>query len=220
MNVSQNRKLPQIVIFEGVDGTGKTTLVNALANYYRKSAPDTLLYADSLPGSIPGTVGKWIYRLHDEKAIDTPPLEGIAPPALQLLHIAAHVDTILNRIRPILAHKGNIILDRFWWSPYVYSRNYLPPEKVWPLVNAERVFWDQLPQPIVIYLTRRISLKLGELDPMAHRQLDSHYREVMEIEQQSGVCIHELSNDGSLENTWINILKVLDLPYSKVELSF
>lgn len=64
--------LPKFVIFEGVDGSGKTTLARVLTAYYRQKASHTLLYANAFPGSTPNTLGEWVYRLHHGKARDAP----------------------------------------------------------------------------------------------------------------------------------------------------
>ena len=40
----------------------------------------------------------------------------------QLLHIAVHVNAIIERIQPALKRGVTIILDRFWWSTWVYGR--------------------------------------------------------------------------------------------------
>jgi dTMP kinase len=203
---------PRFVIFEGVDGSGKTTLARALADYYRELTPKMPLYADNFPGSRPGTLGEWVYRLHHGRAAGAPSPRDIAPPALQLLHVAAHVDLILTHIGPTLRAGGCVILDRYWWSTYAYSRMALPPEKVWPMVGAERVFWAELPAPVAIYLTREATLKADELAPTAHRALDTHYREVIEAERQAGMLVHVLSNDATLVDAWRVLLEVLGLP--------
>ena len=213
MDTSQNPSLLQFVILEGVDGSGKTTLAKALANYYRSLLPDnTSLYADSFPGSLPDTLGQWVYRFHHRQTSDTPPLDKIAPPALQLLHIAAHVDTILTHIAPTLNSGGHVILDRYWWSTYAYTRIHLPPQQVWPMLEAERIFWQDLPRPVAIYLTRQTSLKSGEIDPDTHARIDAYYQEVIAAQQQAGIIVHQLNNDGPLDDTWQTLLNALNLP--------
>jgi thymidylate kinase len=57
-------ELPRFVVFEGVDGTGKSTLASALAAYYRANAPQVPLYAGAFPGAETGTLGEWVYRFH------------------------------------------------------------------------------------------------------------------------------------------------------------
>jgi thymidylate kinase len=217
MSTSQPLCPPSFVVFEGVDGSGKTTLARALAAYYSRLALQAPLYADSFPGSMPGTLGEWVYRLHHSQLTEALSPDTIAPAALQLLHVAAHVDTILARMAPTFAQGGFVILDRYWWSTYSYSRMFLSPELVWPLIDAERSFLRYLPQPTIIYLTRYTSLKVQELAPDAHRQLDAYYREVIALEQQAQIRIHEIANDSPLDNTWRTLLHALELPYAPLE---
>lgn len=215
MNTAQNICLPRFVVFEGVDGSGKTTLAHALTNYYSITSPHRQIYANSFPGSIPGTLGEWVYRLHHNKlpSGDLSPT-AIAPPALQLLHVAAHIDTILTHITPTLHEGGLVILDRYWWSTYSYSRLFLPVELVWPLVNAERTFLAQLSQqPTIIYLTRKTSLKQDEISSAMHTELDLYYHEIVEKERSENVPVYEVSNDGPVECTWMTLLDLLGLPY-------
>jgi thymidylate kinase len=207
--VLHDGQLPRFVVFEGVDGSGKTTLARALAQYYQSHAPSQRLYANSFPGSTPGTLGEWVYRLHHNRAVDSPSPSLIAPAALQLLHVAAHVDAILTHIAPTLMQGGCVILDRYWWSTYSYSRMFLPAAHVWPLVDAERIFLKELPPPIILYLTRSSTLKSAELSSSEHFKLDAHYHELVAYEQQ----VYEISNDGTIEQTWATVLDKLGLPY-------
>ncbi len=105
--------LPRMIVLEGVDGSGKSTLATKLAALYRHIIPDLPLFADSFPGSVPGSLGEWVYRFHHGRAADAPTPISVAPPALQLLHVAAHVDAVLRHIAPTLAAGGNVILDRY-----------------------------------------------------------------------------------------------------------
>lgn len=205
-------QIPRFVIFEGVDGVGKTTLATALARYVAQLAPQVVVYADAFPGAIPGTLGEWVYRFHHGQITDAPAPDTVAPAALQLLHVAAHVDTILMRLRPALESGGCVILDRYWWSTYAYSRATLAPEDAWPLVAAERNFLTQLPAPVGIYVSRQSSLKPWEVDEKSHGKLDSYYHEVMQSEQERGHVVYELENDASLENSWKTLVTFLELP--------
>jgi dTMP kinase len=204
--------LPPFVIFEGVDGSGKTALSRLLAAYYRELAPAEDVYYDNFPGSIPGTLGEWVYRLHHGQATDAPQPGAMAPPALQLLHVAAHVDTILSRITPMLARGGHVILDRYWWSTYAYSRKTQPPEKVWNMCAAERTFWADLPSPVAIYVARSNSLKSAEIDAATHHEIDGYYREVMASEEEAGVTVHPIANEQSLQQAFLSVLDALGLP--------
>ena len=208
----QQPALPPFVIFEGVDGAGKTALARLLAEYYRTAAPDDELYFDNFPGSIPGTLGEWVYRAHHGLAVDSPRPEDMAGPALQLLHVAAHVDTILNRITPMLQRGGRVILDRYWWSTYAYSRRMLAPDKVWSIVGAERAFWRDLPAPRALYIKRNQSLKSDEIDSATHREIDDYYAEVVAYEVANGVEVHQVRNDGTLNDAFQAVLAALRLP--------
>ncbi len=174
---------------------------------------DLPIYADAFPGAIDGTLGEWVYRLHHKKAIDSPSPDNISPFALQLLHVAAHVDTILTRVIPTLEINGYVILDRYWWSTYAYSRIYVDRELVWSLVNIERMLLEHLPRPVVIYLTRSTSFKPDEIDCITHTKLDNSYREIFQIEREAGTEVYELNNDGSIKQVWETLLKVLELQY-------
>jgi thymidylate kinase len=204
--------LPRFVVFEGVDGSGKTTLAGALADYYSSLAPHQRIYANSFPGSTPGTLGEWVYRFHHYRAVNAPSPDTLTPAALQLLHVAAHVDAILTHITPTLIEGGCVILDRYWWSTYSYSRVFLPARQVWSLVNAERIFLESLPKPTIIYLTRHKSLKPDELSSVSHAKLDSYYHELVAHESQNHQSIYEVDNSGSVERTWNAVLTLLGLP--------
>jgi thymidylate kinase len=207
---SAQTTLPNFVVFEGVDGVGKSTLAKRLEQYCRQGFPQVPISSGAFPGVEPGTLGEWVYRLHHAEITGLSPV-SIAPPALQLLHVAAHVDGIYSWIAPAL-RQGLVILDRYWWSTYAYARVNLSPNDAWALVAAEQPFWQPLPPPIVFYVTRPFSLKCHEITPRTHQQLDGYYREVIERQRGADLEVHELANDGSLDQCWRRLMDCLGFP--------
>jgi thymidylate kinase len=169
--------------------------------------------ATSFPGTDPGTLGELVYELHHGRLEGAPSPDAVAPPALQLLHVAAHVDAIVRVIGPALAAGDSIILDRYWWSTHAYARRSVSSETALRLVSAETPFWEGLPAPTVIYLQRNQSLKPHELASATHRQLSTYYQEVAEAQRKAGVHVCVIRNDAEIEHAWERILTALDLPY-------
>ena len=102
----------RLIVFEGPDGVGKSTLSLALAKRLKATG---LAYEHlSFPGKEPGTVGRLVYDVHHDPAEYG--IGKITAASLQALHIAAHLDVIERRILPALAKGRWVVLDRFWWS--------------------------------------------------------------------------------------------------------
>jgi dTMP kinase len=151
-----------LFVFEGLDGVGKTTLAEAVAGELRAaSMPVSLL---SFPGREPGTLGALVYRLHHD-----PPALGvdvITPTALQLLHVAAHLDVIEREIRPRLSAGEIVLLDRYWWSTWAYGvAGGADRRSLSAMIELERGYWDDA-APAAIFLVQRGEAR-GSLEPIA-----------------------------------------------------
>jgi thymidylate kinase len=191
---------PRFIIFEGVDGVGKTSLAHAVAAYYRTHFPERSIFTAAFPGAAPHSLGQFVYRFHHGEAVDGLRAADVDPVALQLLHVAAHVDAIRSHIAPTLADPhGVVILDRFWWSTYAYSRPLLSRDASLAMVEPERVFWRALPPPVAIYLTRQQTLKPDELQQAQHHALAEYYQEIVANERQASTPVHVVANDGSFD---------------------
>src|SRR5690242_16648580 len=106
-----------LYVFEGPDGVGKSTLATHLNDRLIQNGFSCELL--SFPGQEIGTLGAHIYRLYQNPASFG--LHNISVISEQLLFSAAHADVIENRILPVLARGGNVVLDRYWWSTWVYG---------------------------------------------------------------------------------------------------
>ena len=140
----------RLIVIEGPDGVGKSTVSAAVAEALRTSRPCEHL---SFPGREPGTLGDLVYRLHhDHGALG---VRGINAAALQTLHIAAHVDAIARRIAPALDSGSDVVLDRFWWSTLAYGAVAgLDRALLMALINVERHAWG-IHRPTLAVLLRR-----------------------------------------------------------------
>src|SRR5262249_49156463 len=97
----------RLIVFEGPDGVGKSTLSAALSEDLRSRGRRLKLM--TFPGREPGSVGKLVYEVHHDPARFG--VEQLAPVCLQALHIAAHLDAIERRIVPLLEAGTDVVLD-------------------------------------------------------------------------------------------------------------
>ena len=197
-----NRVEPgRLIVFEGPDGAGKSTLAQCVVDRLRESRIRSEYAA--FPGRQPGTIGQIIYEIHHDPGRFG--IEKLSSTSLQALHIAAHLDAIERAILPALSEGTWIILDRFWWSTWVYGcvagadRNALDA-----MIAVERIQWTGT-QPDVVFLVDRTdspAYQGGEL-------LRDAYRTLYDCEQNR-YPVRTIQNDGPVADTACEILAVLD----------
>lgn len=140
-----------IYVFEGVDGVGKSTLSAAVKT--RLTEEGVRVALRSFPGRDPGTLGELVYRLHHDSAAIG--VQSITSTALQLLHVAAHLDAIEREIDPLVESGAVVLLDRYWWSTWAYGvGSHADQDALAEMVNLERSFWGKL-LPEAIFLVER-----------------------------------------------------------------
>jgi thymidylate kinase len=185
----------KLYVFEGPDGVGKSELSRRFAQQLVASGTDCEHLA--FPGSDDGTLGKHIYELHHDA--QRYGISALSPASLQVLHVAAHIDTIETRIIPALQAGRTIVLDRFWWSTKVYgivgdiSRKTLDT-----LIELELLTWSGV-QPTALFLVRRSA-------PLRPEPLD-HWRRCRDVyaalaaEQAAHYPVYLIENNGLIEET-------------------
>jgi thymidylate kinase len=141
----------KLIVFEGPDAVGKSTLVQYLRVLLEQDQLANEIL--SFPGDRPGTIGKLVYELHH--APGKFGIEQTSPIGLQALHIAAHLDAITRTILPAINSGTWVVLDRFWWSTWVYGRAAgIEPGILDALISSEKLLWGQF-TPSVVFLIQR-----------------------------------------------------------------
>ena len=160
--MTKTASLGYLFILEGPDGIGKTTIIEEvfkqLGNY---KLPVSKL---SFPGKQVGTLGKLVYDIHHN--IESFGVSKIHQASLQMLHVAAHIDTIQHIILPSLQAGEIVLLDRYWWSTVVYGKaEGIEEEVLDTMIKLENYFWENK-QPEGVFLLQRNS-PLREEVPLA-----------------------------------------------------
>ena len=177
-----------LFVLEGPDGVGKTTLVSRVCERLRQSGVDCINAA--FPGNESGSLGQLVHQLHH-----APAQHGIAAPtpaALQLLHIAAHVDALERLILPALRSGRVVLLDRFWWSTLVYGlESGIAEQELCSFIQAETHFWRGVTPRIIFLLTRA--------EAKSSPAIAVRYQELTRSRSGDGDSIQALANEGEPE---------------------
>jgi len=141
----------KLIIIEGPDGVGKTAIATDLSRRLNELGHCCELFA--FPGNKLGTLGKLIHEIHHRPSQYG--INHVSPTAAQALHLAAHLDSVEETILPALRSGRHVVLDRFWWSMWVYGlvsgvrKNILRR-----MVDLEQSIWRGV-NPLGLFLIRR-----------------------------------------------------------------
>lgn len=193
----------KLFVFEGPDGVGKTTLAAKFAEHLTSHGMACDLM--SFPGREHGTLGHLVYQLHHDAARFE--ISSIQPTSLQMLHIAAHIDAIETRILPALSEGQHIVLDRFWWSTWVYGVvAKANRQALRAMIRAERAHWGRI-QPSHAFLMAR-AIPLREMEDGDHwKELCIEYQTLAGGERRR-YPVHVIDNDDTVGESLSRIVAI------------
>lgn len=189
-----------LFVFEGPDNSGKTTLSLAFVEFLKDQGIECEHFA--FPGHEPNTIGKLVYELHhNPEAVG---VKALTATSLQVLHIAAHVDAIESKILPALKQGRSVVLDRFWWSTWVYGKVGGVDSKILrAMIQLERIVWDKT-VPTAVFLIQRRTGCGGDLTEYSHK-LSIEYTKIAKGEARH-YPVKYIKNDGTVREALAEII--------------
>ena len=189
----------KLIVFEGPDGVGKSTFASKLADLLRKQGDQVVNL--SFPGNAEGTLGNLVYDIHHYP--DKYELNQLNPSALQVLHIAAHIDCIESTIARNLNEGKIVILDRYWWSAWVYGiTDGIQVNKMQAMVKLEQLYWQDNKPDIVFLFTSEKPFR-AEQPTAKYKRLRVEYLKLL---KESDLHIVEIENRDTINSGLQEIL--------------
>ena len=192
-------------IFEGPDGTGKTSIMKAVAKKLCEEGQSVVQL--SFPGKEDKTLGALVYDVHHNN--DKYFKSKIPDASKQTLHIASHIDSILNQIIPALKQGQTVMLDRCWWSTYVYGNTQNIPESVLEsLISIDKYYVEDFSANYYFLIIRDKTLKPDEIDSEGQwNALIKQYLHFAKREEENGEKIIIIENNNPVDEAIDNVLK-------------
>ena len=148
----------RFITLEGIDGSGKSSQLERLADWLRTLGPEVVTCRD--PGSTAAGNAVRSILLHRQEI----PLDATAE---MLLYMAARAQLVAEVIRPALARGAWVVSDRFLLSNVVYQGHAggLGPPQVW---SVGQTATGGLQPDVVLWL----DIDLATAAARMHRDLD------------------------------------------------
>ncbi|MBN1550397.1 hypothetical protein JW979_02960, partial [bacterium] len=125
-------------------------------------------------------------------------------------HIAAHIDAIENKILPCLKRGTSVILDRYWWSTWVYGMvDGACPSSLDRMIEIEKSHWSET-FPTALFLITGKNPHRIETPSNRWISLNDKYLEIARKEKDR-YPVHQITNNGNVENAAIEVTNAASL---------
>jgi dTMP kinase len=208
----ENAKKGRFVVFEGIDGSGKTTQSQLL--YKRLASTNTPVFATCEPTD--GPVGRLLRRMLSGDL----PADQRTIASLFAADRTAHLTDPETGIRQVVDNGTTVVCDRYYFSSYAYHSQYMDMEWV---IQANRLNAEILKPDITLFIdvdpeiclkrlqTSRKHLEIYErLDIM--KQVRANYLAAFHrLEAQERVAV--IDGNDSVENiaeaVWDQVCRII-----------
>lgn len=190
-----------IYVFEGIDNVGKSTIIRKLKDKIDESSEKGCSIV-AFPGNDSRTLGELVYDIHHHQNnyFDLP----LNDCSLQLLHVASHIDLIQRKILPMMKTGKIILMDRFWWSTYVYGiASGLTKEVIETIISPEMIYWQPLDINKIFMIEREN--RIHDYIPDKDMEIVNLYRNLTKTEPKCTI----FHNDCDIEESVCRIYNVM-----------
>ena len=163
----------KFIVFEGIEGTGKTTQINRLNEFLQEKGVVTYLTKE--PGGTP--LGKHIRQILQNEITEAP-----SSMAEILLFLADRAHHVSNYIKPALERDEWVLCDRFEESTFAYQGHGRGLDLA-ELIELNNFATNGLTANLTILLDIRVDISLSrlagrgnELDRIEREKRDFHER--------------------------------------------
>jgi thymidylate kinase len=198
-------KSGKLFVFEGPDGVGKSTILERLAE---RLASDGISHVcHSFPGKEANTLGNLVYRIyHNPGSLN---ISNLDQTSLQVLNVAAHIDTIESKIFPAIKKGEIVLLDRYWWSTLVYGAVYGANRKsLKKMIELEKIHWKSLKPTCVFLILRSNPLLQQEVNQKEWEKLYFEYEKLANEEQEKYKVV-KINNGSSITDAVNEVNEVI-----------
>ena len=190
-----------LIVFEGLNDVGKTTLARTLTGKLRESniTCEYVTFHDERERTL-GRIIPELYKNPGDFGLD-----GASSASIQALHVASHLDVIERRILPALKDGRWVVLDRSWWSAWVYGTvDKIDDELLSAIIGVEILSWGKN-SPLVVFVVER---KETFIDNQRNLELLEVYTNLIARERGKYPVV-VIDNEGSVDEAIGKILEVL-----------
>ena len=182
-------KKGRFIVFEGLDGSGKSTALEGLVLKMKRQAPEKNIYITREPSD--GEIGRLIRRaLTHEIVLD--------PKTFTLLFAADRYEHIRGEVIPALERGEDVFCDRYYYSNLAYQGDVASMEQILnfnslarELIRPDLVFYVDTPAEICmdrIHRGRSQEELFEQLDKL--RNVERLYKQVFEaLKEEENIVI-------------------------------